>query len=284
VNANALRWDGRPGRYEVWYLTVAGRFWIRYSLRVPTDPDEEGEAELWLADFTAMPRVRKATFPLEALRAPRDGWPLELGPGRLGDIEASGEIDGARWQLTFPAEQKPFVYTPPVMSRLGLASTEVVVVKPSLPISGVIELDGSRYELDAAPGQQAHLFGRRHADRWGWFHATLPDGRWIEGLAAKVPHLPQIALHASERGSANGLTALFRTRAEVAPGRVAVGPYVVEASRDDFVGVTYRDPDGAEVFCYHTEKATLRGPDGEVRDVALEVGSRAKVEGWPVSL
>ena len=284
MNANALRWDGRPGRYEVWYLTVAGRFWIRYSLRVPTDPDEEGEAALWLATFTGTPRARKATFPLEELRTPRAGWPLQLGPGLLGDTGASGEIEGASWQLTFSAEQRPFAYTRPAMRRLGLASTEVVVVKPSLVISGFVELDGERHELDSAPGQQAHLFGRRHADRWGWFHATLPDGRWIEGLVAKVPHLPRLALHASERGAANGLVALMRTPAELAPGRVAAGPYLVEAARDDFVGVTYHDPDGAEVFCYHAEKAVLRSADLEVHDVALEFGSREKVNGWPISL
>jgi hypothetical protein len=28
----------------------------------------------------------------------------------------------------------------------------------------------------------------------------------------------------------------------------------------------------------------LRGPNGEARDVALEFGSRDKVEAWPVSL
>jgi len=275
LTENRLRWDGRQGWYEAWYLTVAGLFWLRYSLLVPSDPDEEGEAALWLASFAGEPTVRKTVFPLEAFSTNRDGFPLELGPGRLTDTEAVGDD----WELRLDGPERPFLHAPPLVRALRLSRTQVAVAKPALELSGTV--DGQ--ELDRALGQQAHVWGTRHAERWGWAHATLAPDRWFEGLTVKLPRLPQLGFHATER-----------TRSRVRPipnpnntlllGEVRFGLYRLVAVREDFVGVTYRDPDGSEAYCWHTERARLRGPDLAADGVALELGSRAKLEGWPLSI
>jgi hypothetical protein len=253
---NALAWDGRRGRYEVWYLIVAGRFWLRYTLRIPTDPEQDGEAALWFADFTGTPRAWKTTFALDAFRTTGAAWPIELGPGRLTDTEAVGEVDAARWRLRFAGDRAPFMYPPRPLRPL--ASTQFSVARPGLSISGDVEVDGVRHDLDGAAGHQAHVWGRRHADRWGWF-----DSGDADGLVVKAAGLPQLAF----------LDGRF-ARGEVAPGRMRVGRHVIEAPKDSFVGVTYHDPDGSEVYCYHSEHG----------GVALEYGTRAKLDGWPLSI
>ena len=253
---NALVWDGRPGRYEVWYLIVAGRFWLRYTLRIPTDPEQEGVCELWFADFVGTPSARKSTFPLDAFRTSRGGWPIELGPGRLTDTEATGAVDGASWRLSLTGEDRPTYLVPRFLRPV--ASTFVVVVKPTLEISGEVVVDGVAHPLDREPGTQAHLWGRRHADRWGWVHAAD-----AEGLVVKAAGLPQLAF-------LNGRFA----RGAAEPGRVRVGGRAFDAPKESFVGVTYHDPDGSEVYCYHSEHG----------GVALEYGTRAKLDGWPLSI
>jgi hypothetical protein len=232
--------------YEVRYLVVAGELWLRAT----TQP-----RAVWFADFSGTP---------QAWREPYDG-----------ELPLRGSVAGAQWDLDVRGEEHPFAYTPRALRRV--ASTQVVVERPSVLVDGVVEIDGVRRELEGARGQIAHVFGRRHADRWGWFHAALPDGGWLDGLVARVPRLPQVSFHvrAGRRIWALG---------SAEPGRMRVGPFTVNADRDDFVGVTYLDPDGAELWCWHTERARLTGGGLDVEGVALEYGSRARVDGWPISI
>src|SRR3954465_14897311 len=73
-DANAMRWDGRPGHYEVWYATLtdprtATGVWLRYALRAPLVAGEQAECALWLAAM--MPGgeryARRASFPVGEL-------------------------------------------------------------------------------------------------------------------------------------------------------------------------------------------------------------------------
>lgn len=232
--------------YDVRYLVVGGELWLRRTTHPPA---------VWFADFSATPR---------AWREPYDG-----------ELPLSGEVDGARWDLQLTGDVEEFAYTPRVLRPV--ASTQVVVEQPRVRVDGLVEIGGVRRELRGAPGEIARVFGRRHADRWGWFHAALPDGGWLDGLVAKVPGLPQVSFHVRD-----GRRRWARGRVE--PGLVHVGAYAVRAPREDFVGVTYWDPDGAELWCWHTERARLTGDGLDVDGVALEYGSRARVDGWPISI
>jgi hypothetical protein len=236
-------------RYDAWYLVVAGRLWVRHT----------SEPAVWFADFTGTPTVHKEHYP---------------GELPFGD-RISGMVAGARWDLRVQGGGAPFSYVPALLAPL--ASTQAVLERPAATVDGVVEVDGRRYELHRAPAQVAHVGGRRHADRWGWFHASLEGGGWLDGLVAKAARLPQLAFYAHD-----GRRRWTSGKAE--PGRVRIGPYTVAAAPADFVGVTYHDPDGSEVYCWHTERARLSGGGLKVEDVALEFGSREKVAGWPISI
>jgi len=138
--------------------------------------------------------------------------------------------------------------------------------------------------LDGVLGHGARLEGVRRPERFGWAHAVADDGRFVELLAGEVPGLPRVGLWATESAVHNGTLELLRSRPVLEPTRLCVGPFTVEADAADLVGVTYRDPDGRELYCYHAERGRLRGPSFAAEDAAFEFATREKVPGWPISL
>lgn len=236
--------EDKPLRYETSYLIVAGVAWIRRS-SVWTS-DGRNEDTTWVVTFgEGAPVVRR-------------------GAGR--DLSA-GELDGLSWELRWSELASPFA-TPHRLLR-PLAPT-TMTTQPALAFSGRI----GDVSLDGVPGHSAQLAGKRHAQTWGWAHASDAAGRWLHLLTATSPPLPRVSQYATD-GRAPGLPL---ARASVGPNDVTVGPYTASAPPESFVGLRYLDTDGSTIWCYHSEQAVV----GDFAGAAMEIAVREPIPGWAV--
>jgi hypothetical protein len=299
---NALRWDGTPGHYEVYYLTLTDPgtgvgVWIRYTISAPIAG--AAEAALW---FLAMdPRSQgggtfavKRSLPIANLETESDPFMLRIDGATLTDRGMSGELEDASWSLRWEPS-RAYQHVHPALRAVKLAKTVLVLAHADLAIDGTISFGGRRLGLAGARGGQAHLWGSKHASSWAWVHCNdfrtlagepTPD-TFVDGVSVFVPRLgrelgpstPVVARVAGQdlrsvapwRVLANrstfGLTG-WRFEA-VAGARKLVGE--VDADRDQLAGVTYHDPDGELAYCYNSETASMR----------LHIYERARrVGGW----
>ncbi len=306
AHPNALRWNGTPGHYEVHYLTLTDGgtgvgAWIRYSMLAPVQPSEQrASCALWmiLVDPRERPanRIgRMASFGIDQLRAQTEPFELSLAGAKLTDNAMVGELEDVAWELRWSAPPLGYRHVHPLLRRTGVARMELVLPHPDLAIDGQITIGGRRLELSGARGQQAHLWGSKHARRWAWTHCndlTGIDGEprpgcFIDGVSAMLAR--------GERELWTGTPVIARIDGRelrsISPVRVlanysvfaltgwrleAVGSerklvVEVDASRDQLAGVTYHDPDGDAAYCYNSETASMR----------INVYERARrVGGW----
>lgn len=199
---NSPAWDGRrAGHYEVWYLTLnapganAG-FWFRYTLDAPVQGEPHGE--LWGNFFDGAARER--TFGLRSRFACADfgvGTSPLIHFGHSAELDEGGafgilEGDGHRlkWDLQFTTSPTAFWIAPAwLRGSLARKGTNWGVPHMDVRFTGTIVADGRTFELRDAPGQQAHLFGHKHADRWAWAHCNAFDGgksALLEGVAVET--------------------------------------------------------------------------------------------------
>jgi hypothetical protein len=295
-NLNALQWDGGPGHYEVYYLTLTDRpsgvgLWIRYTMVSPLAGSPT--CSLWLAAMDPAAGsvcARKSSYPASSLAAHDDPFELRLHDARLSDHGMSGALEGASWDLHWEPRLPAAEHVHPLLRRAGLAKTVLVLPHPDLEVTGQVALDGRDLRLEGARGGQAHLWGSKHAARWAWAHCNdfeSLDGEprpdcYLDGVSVFVPRFgrelgpstPVVGrfdgrdfrstgpIRVARNSSAFGLTG-WRLEAADGDRRVSVE---VEADRGGMVGVTYHDPDGERAYCYNTETASMRvrvrDPDG----------------------
>lgn len=309
---NRRRWDGRPGHYEVWYLTLNHRpsrtgAWLRYTMEAPVAG--EARAALWFAHFDSRDPDRTFAihrhFPIADLVAQDHPFALALPGALLAHDRARGALIGgghsASWELGWPPAARTHRHLPRPFYAASLGGTAVLSPNPSVPLSGWIEADGQRFDLVREPGGQTHLWGRRHAHAWAWGRSNGFDGRpdvRFETLTARVvrggrvlPAMTALALHIGDEALRwTRLRDLAFTRGEYGTGFYrfsAVGPRCrIEGEFSchprDMVSAEYRDPGGDAVHCANTEIADLRltlfrriGPLGRWREAARLHAPRA---------
>ena len=278
---NALRWNGRPGHYEVYYVTLTDPatgvgVWVRYTLEAPVGGDPS--CALWFAAMDPSSGViaRKQILPIAELSADAEPFRLRIGSAELSEGSASGGFEDVSWELRWGPGR---TYEPVPALLRPFASTVLVLSNGDTAVTGRCEFAGRTLELAGARGGQTHLWGAKHAQSWSWARCSdfLSESgepvqdTFIDGVSAYVRRFgrelgPAILLAGRIDGNDFRASAL-RSRASTfgpdgwrfaaaAGGRKLLAE--VKPDRRLLAGVTYHDPDGEPAYCYNSEAASIR--------------------------
>ncbi|MFE7174698.1 hypothetical protein [Streptomyces sp. NPDC057616] len=274
------RWDGTPGRTEVWYTTLTDPatrtgVWLHHELVTPTDGSAP-VAHGWAAVFPQEGEVRHVRFGPAPWPEPAEGFSaagVDASAGRL--TGSAGDFD---WDLTEQPLSAPLFTFPRWSWRRPLLPAAHMLPAARATYDGTFSDGKNTLTLRAAPGASARIHGHGNAHRWAWLHADLGDSDVLEVIAAvstrpvlrRLP--PLVFLRLRYRGrewprraerSAVGLLGIGRFRARIGlpvwtvTGRTLLRRVRVEVTQpaERTLALDYRDPDGAEAVCRNSESA-----------------------------
>jgi hypothetical protein len=292
-DANRMRWNRKPGHYEVWYATLSHPptttgFWIRYTLEAPKPGHGEPYAQLWFARFDGDEPDRtfgiNRRFPITELATSGVPFRVAIGDSELRHDGARGQLAGAghvvSWDLTWLPSERVHLHLPSVAYMGNWADTQVLSPNLNVSARGQIVVDGERYELNGVPLGQTHLWGKKHAYAWAWSHCNGfhdAPGAALETLTVRLrrgplvlPKLTMLSLYLDgdtpDKIEFRELRHLPLARSEFGTGRYLLTAtnteYKIEAELtcrpDDMLLAEYVDPDGEPAYCHNTECADAR--------------------------
>ena len=276
---NRPRWDGRRGRHEVWYLTMShpsggSGYWIRYTLRSPVAGPPE--RKLWFARFDRDDPSRIFAINGFAEGRPMQGPSFGVGDALLDAGAARGSLKGGghevTWDVRWPTGQPTFRILPAAFYRGSLAPSRPSSPNPDVRFGGSIEIDGESVDLDGFAGQQGHVEGRRHAERWAWAHcnAFRQEGYAFQALSAQARRGPFLTPMLTFGGLRVEGT-WERLRGSMSRGSWTLGIWRLQLASDTYrvdgeirapwdllVRARYLDPDDTPRWCHNTEVASSR--------------------------
>jgi Tocopherol cyclase len=280
---NRPAWTGRSGWYEAWFLTCTDPrsgtgYWLRSTLLAPAPGEPTGA--VWFARFDPTDPGRTfgihRRYPMAGVLVRAGDVDVRIGPSTLGSGRLEGSLEGGghavRWSLRHPTGDETLRLLPGFADRDGLAPTRPCSPNPATHVTGTIEVDGEASSLEGAPGQQGHLWGRRHAERWAWAHCSdfLDDDAALHALAARGrmgpfggPYLTSIGLRWEGRWIRLWKLArrcdfgLGRWRLDLGDRRYRLTGRI-EAPTLALIRARYEDPDGRPRHCHSSEIASCR--------------------------
>ncbi|MGW4173548.1 hypothetical protein ACWEGX_42395 [Streptomyces chartreusis] len=276
----APRWDGKPGRTEVWYTTLTdpatgSGVWLHHEVVAPTD-GSGAYAHGWVAVFPKDGPVEHARFGPVPWTEQAEGYAAEgihARPGRL-----AGSAGSFTWSLTETPHGEP-VHTFPRWSwRHPWLPASHMLPAARCRYDGTVRYGDNELRLDDAVGASARIYGHGNARRWAWLHADLGGGDVLEIVAAvsmrpgldKLPPLVFLRLLRNGRSwprraerTAVGWAGFGRFRADIdlpewrVSGRVGRRRIRVTVTQppERTLALDYADPDGSPAVCRNSETA-----------------------------
>lgn len=276
------RWDGTPGRTEVWYTTLTdpatdSGIWLHHELVAPSD-GSAAYAHGWIAVFPKDGPAEHTRFGPVPWTADPEGFTAEdirVRPGRL-----TGSAGTFTWALTESPEGPPLHTFPRWSWRRPWLPASHMLPAARARYSGTIRYGTGELRLDDAPGAGARIYGHGNARRWAWLHADLGGGDVLEIIAAvsmrrgldRLPPLVFLRLHRNGRTwprraerSAVGWAGIGRFRADIrlpewrVEGRAGLSRIQVAVTQPPQQTLTlgYTDPDGSTAVCRNSERADV---------------------------
>lgn len=276
----APRWNGEPGRTEVWYTTVTDPatgtgLWLHHELTAPADGSDPF-AHGWAAVFPKDGPVRHARFGPEKWAGGGDGFTADgvlSAPGRL-----SGSAGALGWDLAEQADGAPLFTFPRWSWRRPLLPAAQMLPAARATYAGTFTYENTTLTPVGAPGATARIYGHGNAHLWSWLHADLGAGDVLELVAAvstrpglrRLPPLVFLRLRQGGRTwprraerTAVGWAGFGRFRAAIGlptwtvTGRAGLRRIRVEVTQPEerTLALDYTDPDGSHATCRNSERA-----------------------------
>jgi hypothetical protein len=275
-SAVAPRWQGRPGRLEVWYATLSdpvtrAGLWIHCETVAPLSgaPYAHG----WATWFPTDGPPCTARFGPEPVQpATGRAW-FDAAGARVAAEELTGRAGSLAWELAWKDTGAPLWTFPRLAWERELLPGAQVVVAPTADFTGSLDVGNTTYYVDGWRGNVAHIYGHGNAKRWAWIHADLGDGDVLEAVTAvsHKPGLRRLAPMAFVRFRIDGkdwpaspLPSLrMRTTLGLQhwqlEGRIGGRKVLIRVDQpsDRCVSLEYTDPDGGRAVCTNTEQADI---------------------------